>query len=76
MDKAGHDGPDRPLLLIADPDAHKRGSLGDALRTAGFRVEPVADLAACVSAIEQTRPDLVLVDASLSGCGGALSGPA
>ncbi|HJP02323.1 MAG TPA: EAL domain-containing protein [Planctomycetota bacterium] len=71
MDKAGHDGPDRPLLLIADPDAHKRGSLGDALRTAGFRVEPVADLAACVSAIEQTRPDLVLVDASLSGCGGA-----
>lgn len=71
MEKAGHDGPDRPLLLIADPDTDKRGALGDALRTAGFRVQPVADLAACVSALEQTRPDLVLVDASLSGCGGA-----
>ncbi|MAF67469.1 MAG: hypothetical protein CMJ84_17660 [Planctomycetes bacterium] len=71
MDKAAHDGSDRPLLLIADADSHKRGTLGDALRSAGFRVEPVADLAACMNALKRTRPDLVLVDASLCEHGGA-----
>ncbi len=71
MDQVANDGSDRPLLLIADADSHKRAALGHAMRCAGFRVQPAADLATCMEVLERTRPDLVLVDAGLSDHGGA-----
>jgi DNA-binding NarL/FixJ family response regulator len=68
----GHSNPDRPLrVVIADDHPLYRASLARLLERNGFEV--VADVAngdAAVRAVEETRPDVVVVDLSMAGSSG------
>jgi PAS domain S-box-containing protein len=50
------------LVLLADDNADMRGYVQRLLRTAGFRVEAVADGETALAAARQLKPDLVLSD--------------
>jgi DNA-binding response OmpR family regulator len=54
---------DRPAaILLADDDPLVASIVGHRFRKAGYRLDHVADGAAALRAIEQERPDLVILD--------------
>jgi signal transduction histidine kinase/DNA-binding response OmpR family regulator len=62
------DGPLR--LLVVDDVADNREMLEDLLGQLGFQVQSVADGQACLDAIPEFRPDLVLLDLRMPGLDG------
>jgi two-component system OmpR family response regulator len=53
-------------VLVADAEAWARTALGAALRRAGFATREVADRETAERAVEEFRPDLVLLDPALA----------
>ena len=66
--------PTTPLprrVLLVDDDAPARRLLGASLRAEGFDLAAVADGAAALAEVENTPPDLLLLDFSMPGINGA-----
>lgn len=54
-------------ILIVDDEAHLRLSLGALLEQAGFQVMTASNADEALAAMEQSQPDLVLLDVILPG---------
>ena len=54
-------------ILIVDDDAEIRGLLGEYLRKQGYRATAVADGKGLRAALEQSRPDVIVLDLMLPG---------
>ena len=60
----------RPYVLIVEDDAPLRRLYRTALSLAGFDVREVADGYAALQAIDESRPDLIVLDLLLPGVNG------
>jgi len=58
------------LVLSVDDDPDLRQLLAITLETAGFRVKTAADGASALAAVEQERPDIILLDYMMPGMSG------
>ena len=65
----GYDGP-RLTIVVADDQESHRDLVAQLLRPLGFLVLAVADGAACLAAVEDFAPDLVLLDINMPGLSG------
>ena len=61
------DGMTGPRILIVDDDAFIRRPLEVLLRREGFEIDLAGDGDACLTAMEQARPDLVCMDIMMPG---------
>jgi two-component system KDP operon response regulator KdpE len=59
-----------PSLLLVEDDAATRHEVASHLRAHGYRVVEAADGESALTAWEQARPDLILLDLGLPGIGG------
>lgn len=58
------------LILVAEPDPHRRERLVTALREAGYRAVDAADGAGALARLDEAVPDLVIAAAELPGVDG------
>lgn len=61
---------DRDLILVVDDDPEARALLTKALTQAGFAVISAADGIAALGLVDQSRPNLVVLDAVMAGLSG------
>ena len=59
-----------PIALVIDDDPFMRLLAREALEQAGLRVEEAGDGAAGLAAIQELRPDIVLLDVAMPGLDG------
>jgi putative two-component system response regulator len=62
--------PLRPVILVVDDEQANRELLVRLLSSHGYLVESVSDGESALKALEEKRPDLVLLDVQLPGIGG------
>lgn len=65
------DGRRRGAILVIDEDPHLRDALARLLEGEGHRVLQATDGATALAMTRDQRPDLLLLDAMMSGTGGA-----
>ena len=65
----GYEGPQKNVLIV-DDEANHRGLIRDFLTPLGFDVLEAQDAEACLTALDQYKPDIFLVDVSMPGMSG------
>ena len=56
---------EKPVVVVVDDDADFLEELEEVLRASGYEAKPVSDPRAAVRVIQETRPDMVLLDLNM-----------